>query len=687
MTTAENWLRYARTLTLVLKAMECLNGHSVFLHRLDPDDGRLHLVTANLSKDAEASEAPAEPDTAPVLSVRHGEYAWVAASDGLGVGAAGTAAVPLPGPEGPIGALSVIMAESEPDEVQRSFLSSMAGWAAAQLAGTPGTLAAAPQRTVRMSALTAALSEALTSEEVVGAVAAHVLPPFGADGLLVWVTESGRQRVVGWAGYTPEFARLLDGIPVADYPVAADVLKQREPWFVESVEEYIRRYPTLASVAAKSEKQAWAFLPMIASGHTIGVCVVSFTRPHAFSDEERALLTTFCGLVGQALERARLYDREHARAQGLQHSLLPRTLPSMPTARAAARYLSAGRSEQVGGDWYDVIALSADRVALVVGDVMGHGIPEAATMGQLRTAVRTLADLDMPPDELLSRLNDLVSELGEDYYATCLYAVFDPITRICTYCLAGHPPPITVHPDGTVDRPALRADPPLGAAEPPFETHQLSLPEESLLVLCTDGLVESPAQSIDLGLDRLRRVLVRCAAPVFAARDEADDVRRLDSLCDTVVSALLPHLGRTDDDAALLIAHLRALDVGAVAICDLPAEPRAAGMARVFVRESLGAWGLDELVTTTELLASELVGNVVRHAGGPMRLRLLNSRFLTCEVFDGSLSTPRIRHAAHTDEGGRGLQLVSALSRRWGARYLGNGKCIWTEQEIPRRTA
>ncbi|MYX58194.1 SpoIIE family protein phosphatase [Streptomyces sp. SID8382] len=590
-----------------------------------------------------------------------------------------------------MGALSVITAECEPDEVQRLFLRSMARRVASRLGGMPGappTHVSEPgtERAVLMGRLTAALAEALTSEEVVQAVGTHVLPPFGADGLIVSVMESGRHRVVGSAGYTQDFVQLLDGIPIADNPVAADALRSQGLWFVESVADHRRRYPMLEDVAAASQKQSWAFLPMIASGHAIGVCVISFTQPHSFNDEERALLTALCGLVGQALERARLYDVEHARAQGLQRSLLPRTLPCLPAASAAARYLPAGRGEQIGGDWYDVIPLSADRVAMVIGDVMGHGIPEAATMGQLRTAVRTLADLDMPPDELLSRLNDLVSDLGEDSYATCLYAVFDPITRICSFSLAGHPPPVVVHPDGAVDMPRLTPDPPLGAAEPPFEIHQLPLPEESLLVLCTDGLVESPDQDLDRGLAQLQQILAQHAVPVFTARDEADSTRHLDDLCDTVVSALLPQHGQTIDDAVLLIAHTGAVNASDVATCILPDDPRAAGQAREFVRERLDVWGLDELAITTELLASELVGNVIRHAEGPIRLRLLNSRCLTCEVYDGSLSTPRIRHAAYTDEGGRGLQLVSALSRRWGARYLRDGKCIWTEQDIPHRT-
>ncbi|MGN5377036.1 SpoIIE family protein phosphatase [Streptomyces lasalocidi] len=688
-------LRGAESLTLALKAAECLDGRGAFLHRWDAAARRLRLVAASgaVSECAEAwADLSDGQEVAPVRAMRCGDYVWVA-GDSLGMEAASTAAVPLLGADGPIGVLSVITAgPGEPDEVQRSFLCSVAGWAAARLEDLPQPppacrSVAGSERTVRMGKLTGALAEAVTSREVVQAVASHVLPPFGADGLIVWVFESGRQHVVDSRGYTQEFLGLLDGLAVTDYPVAADVFGACTPRFIESAAEYCRRYPTLGHIPAAARKNAWAFLPMIASGHAIGMCLVSFTRQRSFTDEECTLLTALSGLVGQSLERARLYDVEHARAQGLQRSLLPRTLPRLPAACAAARYLPAGRGEQVGGDWYDVIPLSADRVAMVIGDVMGHGIPEAATMGQLRTAVRTLADLDIPPDELLSRLNDLVSDLGEDCYATCLYAVFDPISRICSFSLAGHVPPVIVHPDGTVHRPDLAADPPLGAAEPPFETHQILLPEESLLVLCTDGLVESSTQFVDQGLARLHQVLTQHAAPAFTAPDEDDTVRRLDNLCETVVAALLPDHGSTNDDAALLIAHTQGADAGDVASWILPEDPRAAGQARTHVRDQLAAWGLDELAITTELLASELVGNVIRHAKGPIRLRLLRSRSLTCEVYDGSPSTPRIRHAAHTDEGGRGLQLVAALSKRWGARYLHDGKCIWTEQDIPRRAA
>ncbi|MER6983012.1 GAF domain-containing protein, partial [Streptomyces carpinensis] len=294
---------------------------------------RLVAASGLAAQSAEAwADLSDDQDVAPAYAMRRGEYAWVG-GDSLGMGAAGTAAVPLPGADGPIGVLSVIMEGSgEPDEVQRSFLHSVAEWAAAGLEDLPGRLPvrgspAGSEQTVRMGKLTSALAEALTSQEVVQAVAAHVLPPFGADGLIFWVFEGGQQRVVGSAGYPQEFLSLLDGIPVADYAVATDVLGTRTPQFIESASEYCRRYPALEHIPPAAQKNAWAFLPMIASGRSIGMCLVSFAQPRSFSDEERTLLTALSGLAGQSLGRARLYDVEHARAQGLQRGLLPRTLP------------------------------------------------------------------------------------------------------------------------------------------------------------------------------------------------------------------------------------------------------------------------------------------------------------------------------------------------------------------------
>lgn len=294
-------------------------------------------------------------------------------------------------------------------------------------------------RNARISELTGALAEALTMQDVVTATAERVMAPFGASGLVFHLIEDTTVRVAGAVGYPQSFLATVDGVPVSDIAPIDEVHRTREPTFVDSAEEYIERYPERAISPASVNKAAWAFLPLIVSGRLVGCCVISFTEPRHLGGEERGLLITLSGLMAQAIERARLFDAEHTRAQELQRGLLPDILPALPAVASAARYLPANEGVEVGGDWYDVIPLSGARVALVIGDVMGHGLAQAATMGRLRTAVHTLADLDFPPDELLNRLNDVVNDLGDDFYATCLYAVYDPVTRTCTFGSAGHP--------------------------------------------------------------------------------------------------------------------------------------------------------------------------------------------------------------------------------------------------------
>ncbi|MFD7503774.1 SpoIIE family protein phosphatase [Streptomyces sp. NPDC059850] len=484
-------------------------------------------------------------------------------------------------------------------------------------------------RATRLEELAGTLAAAATVDDVVDALADRVLPLFGAVGLLVQLVDGTSLVTAGSRGYSEDFIALLadPGHP-RENPLTV-ALRSAVPTFVSSSQEFVQRYPELAHLPTASGKQAWAFLPLIVSGDAIGYCSVSFDHPRILTGEERTLLTALGGLAAQALARARLYDAEHQHAQELQRGLLPRSLPEVPAATAAARYLPASASAEVGGDWYDLIPLSGGRVALVIGDVMGHGLSEAATMGRLRTAVRTLADLELPPGELLFHLNDLVSGLGDDFYATCLYAEYDPTRHLCAIARAGHPPPAVVRADGSVFFPDLARD-------------------------LTSAVRRTPDG------------------------DTADP----DRLCDTLMATLLPPGEHTDDDAALLIARLRPLPAEDIATWSLPEDPRAAGQARAHVRGQLGAWHLDELTTTTELLVSELVGNVVRHAEGPIGLRLLRSRAMICEVSDGSPATPRIRRAGDLDEGGRGLQLVAALAHRWGARYTAQGKCIWTEQPL-----
>ncbi|HET9896416.1 MAG TPA: SpoIIE family protein phosphatase [Streptosporangiaceae bacterium] len=426
-------------------------------------------------------------------------------------------------------------------------------------------------------------------------------------------------------------------------------------------------------------------VPIRARGVTLGVAVfLRGRRPDPFEQDDVLLAEELTARAGLSLDNARRYTRERTTALTLQRSLLPQRLPRQSAVEVASRYLPASAQLGVGGDWFDVIPLSGARVALVVGDVVGHGIHASATMGRLRAAVRTLADIDLPPGELLTRLDDLVSRLsangeagtgaddGDDAEneigATCLYAVYDPVSRRCSLARAGHPLPALVTPDGTASFLDLPAGPPLGLGGLPFESSEVELPAGSVLALYTDGLIESRYYDIDLGFERLRRALTY-------------QDRSLETTCDNVLKTVLPD--RPADDVALLIARTHALDDDQVATWDLPADPAIVASARRQVAERLANWGLHDAAFTTELVVSELVTNAIRHAQSPIQLRLIRDRTLICEVSDGSSTAPHLRRARAFDEGGRGLLLVSRLALRWGTRQTPHGKTIWAEQALP----
>lgn len=375
------------------------------------------------------------------------------------------------------------------------------------------------------------------------------------------------------------------------------------------------------------------------------------------------------------IDNARRFTREHETALALQRSLLPHGVPLQHAVEAAHRYLPARSG--VGGDWFDVIPLSGARVALVVGDVVGHGLHAAATMGRLRTAVHTFSALDLAVDEVLARLDDLVCRFdvdedegvdgGEIIGASCLYAVYDPTTYRCTAGRAGHPPLALVMPDGTVEFPEVPAGPPLGLGGLPFETAEFEVPEGSLLVLYTDGLIDNVGRDVDLGMEKLRRALAHPGRTPEEACGALDALLSADPV----------------DDVAVLVARTMALNASQVASWEVPADPAAVSQARADVNTQLIEWGLEDLEFSTELMISELVTNAIRYGGDPIQVRLLRDRALICEVSDGSSTSPRLRRARTTDEGGRGLFLVAQLAQHWGTRYITNGKVIWMEQPLP----
>ncbi|MGW7266222.1 SpoIIE family protein phosphatase [Streptomyces sp. NPDC054842] len=416
-------------------------------------------------------------------------------------------------------------------------------------------------------------------------------------------------------------------------------------------------------------------VPVQARGATLGVAVLSrFRRPDPFTAEDVLLAEEITARAAVCIDNARRYSRERETALALQRSLLPRSLPRTAAVEAASRYLPAARAG-VGGDWFDVIPLSGMRVAMVVGDVVGHGIQASATMGRLRTAVRTLADIDLAPEELLTHLDDLVvrlsTEAGSDgttgeVGATCLYAVYDPVSRRCTVARAGHLPPILIPPDGPPRQLGVPAGPPLGLGGMPFESAEFELAEGSVLTLYTDGLVESRERDLDASQELLREVLGRYSGS-------------LDETCHEVLQHLLPP-GGASDDVALLLARTRELPASQVAAWDVPADPSLVAPVRKHVVEQLDAWGLSEAGFTAELVVSELVTNAIRYGDHPIRLRLIHDdTTLICEVSDSSHTAPHLRRAKTFDEGGRGLLLVAQLTERWGSRHTAEGKTIWAE--------
>ncbi|MER7149640.1 MULTISPECIES: SpoIIE family protein phosphatase [Streptomyces] len=534
---------------------------------------------------------------------------------------------------------------------------------------------------------------------------------------------AGDEAPPGMSDGSAELRRVAFASAVSDAPFAADAGGSPEdtPVAVGAVHRYPFNSPCAGALRTAQAQiipgresddgpelgavvHSTLAVPMVARDTVVGLVQFSRTKgSEPFGERDTALAVELAARAAVCIDNARLYRREHERALILQRSLLPPGDPEAAGLDIACRYLPGTTATEVGGDWFDVIELPGHRTALVVGDVMGRGLRAAVAMGELRTAVRTLALLDLEPAEVLSALDEIARGLGgsgdgrstagagrgrsgsargaldagrsartadlsEVYLATCVYAVYDPVTRRATFANAGHLPPVVVE-DGE-DALLLDVPPgmPLGVGGEPFEEIEVELPDGALLALYTDGLVESRHHPLDEGLQAFRAAL-------------SDAGRALEDACDHVLSALDTSHG--EDDIALLMARVHGLPKDAVGDWSLAPEARSVARARELAREQLLDWGLQELVDTTELLVSELVTNALRHGHGEIRLRLLLDRTLVCEVWDADLAQPRRRRARDTDEGGRGLQLVGLLSQGWGSRRTPRGKTVWFELALP----
>ncbi|WP_371662380.1 SpoIIE family protein phosphatase [Streptomyces sp. NBC_00280] len=507
---------------------------------------------------------------------------------------------------------------------------------------------------------------------------------------------AGDETPPGLADGSAELRRVAFASAVSDAPFAGG----QEPVGVGAVHHFPFNSPCADALRTARPQfvpaedngaiQSTLAVPMVAHDTVVGLAQFSRTKgSEPFGERDRSLAWELAARAAVCIDNARLYRREHERALILQRSLLPPGDPEASGLDIACRYLPGNAATEVGGDWFDVIELPGNRTALVVGDVMGRGLRAAVAMGELRTAVRTLALLDLEPAEVLSALDEIARGLGtpggvqqatraarqprdadlaEVYLATCIYAVYDSVTRRCTFANAGHLPPVLVEPGEDALMLDVPPGMPLGVGGEPFEEVEVELPEGSLLALYTDGLVESRDHPLDEGLQ----------AFVGALRDPSP---QLEDVCDHVLSTLDTHHG--EDDIALLMARVQGLPADSVGDWTLPREPRSVGRAREYTRTQLTAWGLEPLIDTTELLVSELVTNALRYGEGEIRLRLLLDRMLVCEVWDAGLVQPRRRRARDTDEGGRGLQLVGLLSAAWGSRRTPRGKTVWFELPLP----
>ncbi|GAA2145159.1 SpoIIE family protein phosphatase [Kitasatospora kazusensis] len=531
-----------------------------------------------------------------------------------------------------------------------------------------------------------ALSEAVTVRDVARVFTELPLPGLPPDGLVLASLEAGRLQILGATGYRPEDMHPYDRSPIVASHPAAEAIRTRGPVVIASRDEYRERYPEAWPRVSETGRSAWVFLPLVASGRVIGVCLVSFDDDRELDADERTLLATLGGLVAQSLARARLHDAEHELAAGLQRVMLPRTVPSVPGVTTTVRYLAAGSGLQIGGDWYDVVPLPGGHVGLVIGDVQGHDVHAAGIMGQLRIALRAYAAEGHPPAAVMARASRFLADLDTDHFATCLYAEVNIDYGVVYAVRAGHLDPVVRRADGSTAVVPVVGGLPLGvASDEEYRVTRFSLDPGETVVLCTDGLVEARGMDLDTGFARLCEAVSR---DLPARGESAADP--LDVLADRIASQAADSTEREDDIALLLLRWDG--PAGGLAAQQLRRRIGQADLARISelrgeLRDALRRWGVPELVDTAELLASELVTNAIRHTdrdamftarlyrdpeqGGGARLRI--------EVEDESDLWPTRRTPGEQASSGRGLMLVEALADGWGVEPRGSGKRMWFE--------
>ncbi|MEU0284067.1 SpoIIE family protein phosphatase [Streptomyces sp. NPDC052492] len=547
------------------------------------------------------------------------------------------------------------------------------------------------QQTNVVQLTTAALAHARTVQDVIDVLKdTHGLTHLGATSLVMGLVEAGRIRLIaeGPAGsFVPgtELTRIDERYPMSE------AVRTLSPRFIESPEEFAERYPELWQGITGLKITSAAYLPLIVQARPIGAMGLLYSDRRGFSAEERNILVALGSSISQSLQRAMFYEQEMDLAQGLQQAMLPRTIPSVHGADLAVRYRAAsfGGSfgRDIGGDWYDLIPLpggnptGGGRVGAVIGDVQGHDTHAAAVMGQLRIVLRAYAAEGHPPATVMARASVFLHELDTDRSATCLYAEVDLSTGVLQVVRAGHLDPMVRRADGTCRRVSVPGGLPLGLSAEfgglDYPVGTIELEPGDTLVLCTDGLVEQPGADLDDGVETLAALIA--VGP--------DDVRDLaDRLIDVAEER------RGDDDVALLLLRRREPDgprsAGRLKQVVPPGDPQALSDTRSMIRTAAGAWGARDRADEIELVADEMITNVLMHTEGSATVILSvldgTERRLRIEVEDSSSALPRRREAGESGVSGRGLLLVETLTDVWGVEARGGGKCVWSEFVAPK---
>jgi serine phosphatase RsbU (regulator of sigma subunit)/PAS domain-containing protein len=543
-----------------------------------------------------------------------------------------------------------------------------------QLAHSAAQVRAAAERTTALQAVTAALVAASTPDEVYAALGAVVRPSAGGHGIVVLLVEEGRLVLRYHAGYEDEVVDQLRELPLSHPYPAAQVSVTGQPRYLSSRAELAAAQPDPDTAISGGGRAAWAFLPLTTGGQLLGALVIGYRQPREFDEDERANLIAFSRLGAQALQRARLFQTHLSISVDLQRALLPAALPNLVGARHAVRYLPWTHGADVGGDWYDVIGLGPDTAAIVIGDVAGHSPQAAATMGQLRNALRAYAADGHSPTGVMQRANQLLLRLEPDAMATCCYLELHLAEGTATAVLAGHPPPV-LRTGGHADRLHLRTGPPLGIPDAHYLDTTFLLPSGCTLVLYTDGLVEDRRYSLNRGLTDL------CTAVHSAPTNDPQ------LLVEHVLSADVGPQPRGDDVAILALTVDAELPLGPrTARRRFRGDAASAPAARRFTRDLLTAWNQDLVREDACLLLDEVITNALQHTVGDVSVRLVLGERLRIEVDDSSNRHPDRRPVDGDSEMGRGLHIVEQLSRAWGVAPLpGTGKTVWFELDLPPR--